>query len=81
MEESRGFDNTAVMGGLDRYLQTWTGEMTSRLSGLRTASDLLDNPYLGMTAEERGKWAGRWRDLLDGDSSGSDVGGSHPPEA
>ena len=81
MEESRGFDNTAVMGGLDRYIQTWTEEMTARLSGLRTASDLLDNPYLGMTAEERGKWAGRWRDLLDGDSSGSDVGGSHPPEA
>ena len=81
LEESRGFDNTAVMGGLDRYLQTWTEEMTARLSGLRTASDLLDNPYLGMTAEERGKWAGRWRDLLDGDSSGSDVGGSHPPEA
>ena len=81
MEESRGFDNTAVMGGLDRYIQTWTEEMTARLSGLQTPSDLLDNSYLGMTAEERGKWAGRWRDLLDGDSSGPDVGDSHPPEA
>jgi len=57
LEESRGFDNKAVMGGLDRYIQTWTEEMTARLSGLQTASNLLDNSYLGMTAEERGKWA------------------------
>ena len=64
MEESRGFDNKAVMGGLDRFIQTWAEEMAAQLGDRQEASGLLDIPYSGMTREERSIWAGKWKSFL-----------------
>ena len=31
LEEERGFDNGAVLGGLDKFLQRWSSDMASCL--------------------------------------------------
>ena len=70
MEESKGFDNKAVMGGLDRFIQTWAEDMVAHLGDGLNASGLLETPYSGLTGEERGKWVDKWRQLLGLDTSG-----------
>ena len=52
IEESRGFDNKAVLGGLDRFIQTWAEEMAAQIGDGQEPSGLLDIPYSGMTREE-----------------------------
>jgi ATP-dependent DNA helicase RecG len=82
MEESKGFDNKAVMGGLDRFIQIWTEDMVAHLGDGLKASGLLETPYSGLTGEERGKWVGKWRDLLGLDSpeGNSDAAESPKPK-
>ena len=85
MEESRGFDNKAVMGGLDRFIQTWAEEMAAQLGDGQAASGLLDTHYSGMTGEERGIWATKWRSFLDAGSidtvaNGAEIDVPEPPK-
>ncbi|SVD25025.1 uncharacterized protein METZ01_LOCUS377879, partial [marine metagenome] len=86
MEESRGFDNKAVMGGLDRFIQTWAEEMAAQLGDGQAASGLLGTHYSGMTGEERGIWATEWRSFLDAGSidtgdNGAEIDVPEPPKA
>ena len=62
LEHSRGYSDTAVIGGLDRFLCNWSGpvmaSITSR-STLKTFRKLgLDSPsYASLTNEQRQQWA------------------------
>ena len=64
LEEDRGFDNGAVVGGLDRFLQRWAPDMASHLNEPQTLDGLVHPGYGSMSPEDRQEWASTWRTLL-----------------
>ena len=62
LEESRGFDNKAVMGGLDKFVARWAEEMASQAAG--NARFLLKESYESMSTEVRAQWAAQWQEAL-----------------
>ncbi len=65
LEESRGFDDRAVVGGLDKFLERWSSEMAAIVAGREEAEQLPERPYSRMSPEERRQWAGSWQTVLD----------------
>jgi ATP-dependent DNA helicase RecG len=74
LEESRGFDNRAVVGGLDKFLQLWSQAMVSHLSDPALAHQLTESSYGLMSTEERHQWVSRWRAVLDPGAEGAGTG-------
>ena len=60
LEEGKGFNDTAVVGGVDRFLQFWASDIAV-LGGVEEVPE----SYVGMTVEERRHWVRRWLDRLD----------------
>ena len=69
LEASRDFDNSAVMGGLDKFTQLWAEELAAQVGDHALVRRLLRSSYSAMTGEERGRWAVQWGKLLDRDSA------------
>ena len=65
LEESRGFDNKAVMGGLDKFVARWADEMAGQ--AVNDESFLLKKPYDSMSEKLRAQWVARWREALNGE--------------
>jgi len=69
LEHSRGYSDSAVIGGLDRFLRNWAGPAMASVASRRTLSRFrrlgLDRPgYASLTVEERRQWATAVLDLL-----------------
>ncbi|NQW24008.1 MAG: ATP-dependent DNA helicase RecG [SAR202 cluster bacterium] len=64
LEESRGFDNKAVMGGLDKFVQRWAEEMAAQASGVGDEAFLLKESYDSMSAKVRAQWVEQWRGAI-----------------
>ena len=67
LEASHGFDNKAVMGGLDKFVARWAEEMASRAAGDGTLGDeafLLKETYETMSTKVRAQWVAQWREAL-----------------
>ena len=62
LEESHGFDDKAVLGGLDRFVERWSVEMASR--ALKDAKFLLEESYDSMSRELRARWVAEWLEAL-----------------
>lgn len=65
LERARGYLDSAVVGGLDRFLAQWaevaagpSSNDGQALQGLREAG-LLDEPYASMDSRQRATWMGR----------------------
>jgi ATP-dependent DNA helicase RecG len=80
LEEARGFDNTAVMGGLDRFIGHWADAMATFIGESALAPDLVHTSYGQMATDQRRQWSTRWRTLLAGDgaSEPTDIAGVPP---
>ena len=80
LEHSRGYRDTAVMGGLDRFLERWTSD-SAKTVGTDEVSELLKVSYAGMSLEQRQDWSGRLLEALSnaGQSDGHNV--SEPSQA
>ena len=63
LEQDRGYDDTAVMGGLDRFLERLASN--ADLAGA-DVGDMLTVSYHGMSPGQRLEWIGRWLARLDG---------------
>ena len=64
LEESHGFDNKAVMGGLDKFVARWAEEMASQAGGSGDETFLLKESYDSMSAKVRAQWVAQWRESL-----------------
>ena len=64
LEESHGFDNKAVMGGLDKFVVRWAEEMAAQAGTTGDAAFLLNESYDTMSADVRAQWAAQWREAL-----------------
>ena len=64
IEESHGFDNKAVMGGLDKFLARWSEDMAAQAVG--NEGFLLKESYDSMSAAVREDWVAQWREAFGG---------------
>ncbi|MCH7736642.1 MAG: hypothetical protein IH872_04480, partial [Chloroflexi bacterium] len=64
LEESHGFDNKAVMGGLDKFVARWSEEMATQAA--TNEGFLLKESYDSMSAKVRAQWVAQWREALGG---------------
>ena len=65
LEESRGFDNGAVVGGLDKFVQHWAQAIASQLDDPALVQKLTESSYGAMSSEQRREWAGNWCAVLN----------------
>jgi len=70
LEHSKGYTNTAVIGGLDRFLQNWSGPVMASISNRRLLSRFrklgLTSPnYASLTPEQRHQWVVDVLNLLE----------------
>ena len=70
LEHSKGYTNTAVIGGLDRFLQNWSGPAMASISNRRLLSrfrklGLASPDYASLTPGQRRQWAVDVLNLLD----------------
>ncbi|MDA0733011.1 MAG: hypothetical protein BZY73_06585 [SAR202 cluster bacterium Casp-Chloro-G3] len=66
LETLRGFNNTAVMGGLDRFIQHWSESITGFLANTEAVRNLLQASYNEFSTKQRAEWVDLWKVLLDG---------------
>ena len=64
LEAKNGFNNSAVIGGLDRFRERWRTEMEACASQLSDAPFLLSRNYSDMSPGERENWVSQWLNAL-----------------
>ena len=64
LEQSKGFQNNAVIGGLDRYLQRWAPELALALNDPSLEAELARTSYSSEAAGKRQSSVERWRELV-----------------
>ena len=65
LESQRGYDDGAVIGGLDRFRKRWQADMTARVREASESAFLLQESYARMTPERRREWAAHWMRLIE----------------
>ena len=87
LERSNGFNDRAVIGGLDSFVRLGTESMASYTGKSSEARQLLRPGYARMDGPQRAQWVEQWLTLLDEgqppafEESGSAESGSNVPEA
>ncbi len=68
LEQKKGYDNTAVMGGLDRFLKNWAGQGAEAISDRRLLSRfrqlVAKVDYASLSEEQRQDWVSSVLGLL-----------------
>ena len=64
LEQSRGFNNKAVIGGLDAFISQSLPQLRDLLAQTPAAAKLLDRPYSRMSPNQRSQWVANWLALL-----------------
>ncbi|MFC1946214.1 ATP-dependent DNA helicase RecG [Chloroflexota bacterium] len=80
LEEARGFNDSAVIGGLDRFLRNWASQAvgvlpTPELLRQLRRLGLESGRYAGINPQERREWAGALREFL----AGAEAAAKPPP--
>ena len=65
IEESHGYDNKAVMGGLDKFVARFAEDMAAK--AISDERFLLKESYDSMSAKLRAQWVAQWRESLGGE--------------
>ena len=65
LEESKGFADSAVSGGIQRFVDRWETELRGFLaSDPRRTAQLIDHPYRDLGPDQRRAWVVAWRQAL-----------------
>ncbi len=69
LEDKKGYLDSAVIGGLDRFLRNWAGPAMESITGPRLLSrfhklHLVDSDYAALTKQERKEWVKKVLDFL-----------------
>ena len=65
LEAQRGFNNSAVVGGMDRFLEHWRHEMATRIPAGSESSFLGQKRYAELNSDQRKQWATLWLSLVE----------------
>ncbi|MFC1907392.1 ATP-dependent DNA helicase RecG [Chloroflexota bacterium] len=84
LEHQKGYNDSAVIGGLDKFLRGWTARVQPSIASpklLTPFRKLLDNPdYASKTAAERQEWASDVLKWLSGTTPESEGQAKAPPK-
>ena len=71
LEESKGFADTAVSGGIRRFVERWESELRGFLGddAAKTAY-LVNTSYRDLTPDERRAWVAHWQKALANSPTG-----------
>jgi len=69
LEHKKGYLDSAVIGGLDRFLRNWSGQARESIASLQLVNrfnklHLVDSDYASLTKEQRKEWVKGVIDLL-----------------
>ena len=67
LEQQRGYADSAVFGGLDRFLQNWSGQAVASITTprlLRRFRRLFKSSYASLAKEQRRQWVKSILDFL-----------------
>ncbi len=81
LEQKRGYEDSAVFGGLDRFLRNWSGQAAAAVITphlLRRFRKIFNQSYASLTAAKRREWIREVLDLL-ADIEGKVGGKASPP--
>jgi ATP-dependent DNA helicase RecG len=70
LERANGFNDRAVIGGMDGFVRHWSESMATCLGNPRENRQLLRPGYARMTSTQRSEWVQQWLQLLKDGSSG-----------
>ena len=68
-EQRNGFNNRAVVGGLDRFLDHWSEDLAVFAEKTPAMPALPGLTYAALSPAEREQWAGQWLAILNGGQS------------
>ena len=68
-EQSKGFNNTSVFGGVDKFTKRWHDQIRDALGKGVKATRLLERPYSEMSVKGRTSWVASCLSLIDGPQS------------
>ncbi len=74
LERANGFNDRAVIGGMDGFVRHWSESMATRLESPRENRQLLRPSYARMTSSQRSEWVQQWLQLLEQGGPGPDPG-------
>ena len=67
LEAHKGFADTAVSGGIRRFVERWESELREHLAGDPSrVREFIERPYRDLPVEQRREWVSRWQAALDG---------------
>ncbi len=66
LEERKGFADTAVSGGIRRFIERWEPELRAYLGDDAAVVALIDRPYRELAPEQRRLWVAGWQKALAG---------------
>lgn len=81
LERANGFNDKAVIGGMDGFVRRWAEAMTDFAPKSPAARQLIRPGYSGMSTPERAEWAAQWLSLLDGGAAVPPTQAETPPAA
>ncbi len=69
LECKKGYADSAVIGGLDRFLRNWTGQVIESITDPQLLNrfhklHLINSNYASLTREQRKEWVSGVRDWL-----------------
>ena len=79
LEAKHGFNDSAVIGGLDRFRHRWQAEMAARAGESGESAFLLRQRYGEMPQEQRAAWANRWLRLIGDEAAAPEPSESSMP--
>ncbi|MFC1847186.1 DNA helicase RecG, partial [Chloroflexota bacterium] len=86
LECNKGYQDSAVMGGLDRFLRNWAGQAVKSITNPRLLNrfnklHLGNSNYASLTKEQRKEWADNVLDFLSETAQGGKGETKLPPVA
>ena len=67
LEAHKGFADTAVSGGIRRFLERWENELREHLAkDPARIGEFIELPYRDLPVEQRREWVAHWQAVLDG---------------
>ena len=65
LEKSRGFDDNTVIGGIDKYIESWKSDILKLFSDPPAVQKVLGESYSALHPQNRQNWVESWLNLID----------------
>ncbi|MQF64633.1 ATP-dependent DNA helicase RecG [SAR202 cluster bacterium AC-409-J13_OGT_754m] len=65
LEKSRGFDDDTVIGGIDKYIESWKSDILKLFGDTSEIRKILGESYSALQTQNRQYWVDSWLNLIE----------------